>query len=603
MKKNAFCLFFIIFCVCITSVFADDVKKPYSAQGDFVSDEVVIEFEKNNSSVQMLNSLSKDKRFKIENINESADIAVVKLNDIDVNSAINELNKKSFVKNIEPNYIYRAFADSPNDPMYKYQWNFQKINMEKAWRHSTGKNIIVAVVDSGVAYKDYDKFKKVEDLNKTIFVSPYNFIANNEHACDDNGHGTHVAGTIAQSTNNGKGVAGIAFNAKIMPVKVLDNEGFGSLADIAEGIKYAAKNGAKVINCSLGGKYGSRILENACKYAHDKGCVVVCAAGNDKGTVPNYPAGYKYCLSVSSIRYDNQLAPYSTRGKTIDIAAPGGDMSVDQNNDGKPDGIMQNTILEGDPSKSGYPLYQGTSMASPHVAGVVALVMSTGVTHPDKVVKILKDSAYKKGLKLEEGYGEGIVDAEKAVKMAKGFNNEAYSHMKKGKKGFLGNLLSLIISFVVAFLIKKFLGKRFYINKFVGSISFTLGMLIGACGLFFIPFIGNSSNIFVKLASCGVCSWGYILWGNSNFVEPVFFSAFIPFVLMIISLPFKFLRRLSSGICIGMGASMLSSLINGKFVISIFSSFAIVSNLWLLLGAVICFILSYIYINNVPCED
>ena len=161
MKKNAFCLFFIIFCVCITSVFADDVKKPYSAQGDFVSDEVVIEFEKNNSSVQMLNSLSKDKRFKIENINESADIAVVKLNDIDVNSAINELNKKSFVKNIEPNYIYRAFADSPNDPMYKYQWNFQKINMEKAWRHSTGKNIIVAVVDSGVAYKDYDKFKKV----------------------------------------------------------------------------------------------------------------------------------------------------------------------------------------------------------------------------------------------------------------------------------------------------------------------------------------------------------------------------------------------------------------------------------------------------------
>lgn len=600
MKKNLFYLFFIIFCLCATSVFADDLKKPYSAQGDFVSDEVVIEFEENNSSVQMLNSLSKDKRFTIENINESSDLAVVKLNDIDVNSAINELGKKSFVKNVEPNYIYRAFADSPNDPMYKYQWNFQKINMEKAWRHATGKNIVVAVVDTGIAYKDYDKFKRLEDLNKANFKSPYNFVAKNEHACDDNGHGSHVAGTIAQTTNNGKGVAGIAFNAKLMPVKVLDGEGFGSLVDIAEGIKYAAKNGANVINCSLGGRHGSRILENACKYAHDKGCVVVCAAGNDRGTEPNYPAGYKYCISVSSVRYDNQLAPYSSRGKSIDIAAPGGDTSVDQNNDGKPDGIMQNTIMDRDPSKSGYPLYQGTSMASPHVAGVVALIMSTGVKNPDRVVKILKDSAYKKGLKLEEGYGAGILDAEKAVKMAKGL--QTAETMKKGKKGFLGNLLSLIISFIIAFLLKKFLGKKSYIDKFVGSIPFALGILIGSCGLFFIPFIANSSNIFLRLASCGVCSWGNVIFGNSNFVELIFFSALIPFALMFISLPFSALRRFSSGLSIGMGASMLSSLIAEKFVLSMFSSFAIISNMWLAVGALLCFVFTYIYLNNIPCE-
>ena len=603
MKKNIFYLFCLVFCFCITSAFASDTNKPYSAQGDFVPDEIVIELEENNSSAQAFNSLSKDNRFKIERVGDSSDLAIVKLNNVDVNSAVDELSKKPFIKNAEPNYIYRAFADIPNDPMYKYQWNFAKINANKAWKYATGKNVIVAVVDTGIAYKNYDKFKKIEDLNRANFVAPYNFITNNEHACDDNGHGSHVAGTIAQSTNNGKGVAGIAFNAKLMPVKVLDNEGFGSLSNIAEGIKYAVKHGAKVINCSLGGRHGSRILENACKYAHDKGCVVVCAAGNDGGNIPNYPAGYKYCISVSSIRYDNQLAPYSSRGTSIDIAAPGGDTTVDQNNDGKPDGIIQNTILDRDPSKNGYPIYQGTSMASPHVAGVVALVMSTGVTNPDKVTKIIKDSAYKKGLKLEDGYGAGIIDAEKAVKMAKSLQTSDCSDMKKGKKGFLGNILSLIISFVIALVIKKLLGKKSYINKFVGSTSFVLGILIGACGLFFIPFLNSSENVFLQLTSCSICSWGNVIFGNSNFAELIFFSALIPCFLMFISLPFRNLRRFSSGVSIGMGASMLSTLITGNFIISVFKSSVFISNIWLALGALLCFAFTYIYMNYIPCEE
>ena len=153
MKKNIFYLFCLVFCFCITSAFASDTNKPYSAQGDFVPDEIVIELEENNSSAQAFNSLSKDNRFKIERVGDSSDLAIVKLNNVDVNSAVDELSKKPFIKNAEPNYVYRAFADIPNDPMYKYQWNFAKINANKAWKYATGKNVIVAVVDTGIAYK------------------------------------------------------------------------------------------------------------------------------------------------------------------------------------------------------------------------------------------------------------------------------------------------------------------------------------------------------------------------------------------------------------------------------------------------------------------
>ena len=172
---------------------------------------------------------------------------------------------------IEPNYEY-SLLEAPNDPDYSKQWNFRDINIESAWKETKGQGITVAVIDTGVS--------KVPDLQLTKFVKGYDFVSDREDASDDNGHGTHVAGTIAQSTNNGYGVAGIAYEAKIMPLKVLSKGGGGTVADIAEAIRFATDNGADVINMSLGGGGASKIMQEAIDYAYSKKVVIIAAAGN-----------------------------------------------------------------------------------------------------------------------------------------------------------------------------------------------------------------------------------------------------------------------------------------------------------------------------------
>src|SRR5262249_51027688 len=221
----------------------------------------------------------------------------------------------------------------PNDPQFKYQWHLVQIGMQEAWKYADGSGVIVAVIDTGVAYENWKKFHQVPDLAQTKFTKGYDFVANNEHADDDHGHGTHVAGTIAQSTNNGVGVAGVAPGATIMPLKVLSASGSGSVAGIADAIHYAADHGAKVINMSLGGRFGSKVLAKAVKYAHDKGVVVVCAAGNDGSGHVSYPAAYPGAVAVAATQYDETTTFYSNWGKEIDIAAPGGNTQVDQNGD------------------------------------------------------------------------------------------------------------------------------------------------------------------------------------------------------------------------------------------------------------------------------
>ena len=169
--------------------------------------------------------------------------------------------------------------------MYKHQWHFDMVNAEDAWLRTQGEGVVVAVIDTGVSpgklpSGQSSRWKRVPDLKETGFVDGWNFVDNNNDPSDGNGHGTHVAGTIAQSTNNGFGVAGLAPKAKIMPIKVLSDRGSGTVADIANGIRFAADHGAKVINMSLGGGLYSSTLARAVKYAHDKGVVVACAAGN-----------------------------------------------------------------------------------------------------------------------------------------------------------------------------------------------------------------------------------------------------------------------------------------------------------------------------------
>ena len=327
----------------------------------------------------------------------------------------------------EPNYINNAHM-VPNDPLYNpYQWNFgnlggKGINMEAAWDIIGGgnQNVIVAVIDSGVAYEDYQrKYRKAPDLSNTHFVQGYDFVNNDTHPNDDDSHGTHVTGTIAQSTNNATGVAGIAYDISIMPVKVLDRNGSGYHSWIADGIYFAADNGADVINLSLGGPPSQTMLD-AVTYAHNKNVVIVCSAGNEReeGSPASYPAAYDdYCIAVAATRFDGASAYYSTIGDYVDIAAPGGDVTVDQNGDGYGDGILQNTFNPNNKNTRdfSYWFFQGTSMAAPHVSGLAALLISQGdATTPAQVRQVIQETARDHGEPMSYS-GHGIIDAAGAL--------------------------------------------------------------------------------------------------------------------------------------------------------------------------------------------
>ena len=328
------------------------------------------------------------------------------------------------VEYAEPNYIVHAFM-VPNDPLYSYQWHLDNdeyggINMESAWDISTGSGVVVAVIDTGVAYEIYNIYCQAPDLAGTTFVQGYDFVNDDAHPNDDEGHGTHVAGTIAQTTNNNYGVAGVAFDCSIMPVKVLNETGFGYYSWIADGIYYAVDHGADVISMSLGGPEPSQTLEDAVTYAYNEGVTIVAAAGNEyqEGNPPQYPAAYDdYVIAVGATRYDETRSYYSNTGSYLDLAAPGGDMNVDQNGDVYADGVLQQTFVPGDPCNFSYFwFFQGTSMATPHVSGVAALLIANGVTGPDNVRDILESTAEDKGTPgWDAEYGWGLVDAQAAL--------------------------------------------------------------------------------------------------------------------------------------------------------------------------------------------
>ncbi len=307
----------------------------------------------------------------------------------------------------------------PNDPLYPYQWNLQAtalggINAEPAWDIHTGDpNIIVAVLDTGVAYEDFDGFRGAPDLAGTRFVPGYDFVEDDAHPNDDHGHGTHVAGTIAQSTHNEQGVAGVAFGCSLMPIKVLDVNGLGDHFAIAQGILYAVDHGAHVINLSLGAPGNSQTLRDAMAYAYRHDVTVVCSAGNEflTGNPAIYPAAYDaYCLAVGASTLGQARAVYSGTGAFVDLVAPGGDVFRDDNDDSYGDGILQQTFRT-DPIDFAFWFFQGTSMAAPHVSGATALLYSRGVRTPDAVRAILEQTAVDLGPEgYDEDFGWGLLD-------------------------------------------------------------------------------------------------------------------------------------------------------------------------------------------------
>jgi len=458
------------------------------------------------------------------------------------------------------------WAGFPDDPKYKFQWHMDQIHMPAAWRLQDGKGVVVAVLDTGVAYENYKGFHKVEDLDGVEFVKPYDFVDKDTHANDDHAHGTHVTGTIAQATHNGKGVAGVARHATIMPLKVLSGRGSGSVGGIADAIRYAADNGAKVINMSLGGRFPSKVLEKAVKYAHGKGVVVVCAAGNDGRGKVSYPAAYPGAFAVAATQYDESTTFYSNWGKQIAIAAPGGNTRVDQNGDGQPDGVLQNTIAVGDPSKSDYYAFMGTSMASPHAAGVAALVVGEGVTDPDAVEKILKDSARppKSGKMDKQRYGAGIIDAEAAI------------HKVRGQAGATELGLGALIALGIAMSLRR----RGMLGLKVGG-GYAIGVLVGASGLFFLPYLSATLSSLPVIATLthGLPAWTMGAHGGDVF----FMSAAIPLALVMLGGGVPRFRPVLAGLCAGVAGHLLFQMAAGWTDVR----FMVMDGLWLAVNAAV----------------
>lgn len=472
------------------------------------------------------------------------------------------------VENAEPNYIYQM-TKAPNDPMWKRQWSFRMIDAPAAWDIADGSGVVVAVIDTGIAFEDYGKFRRVEDLAGVEFVKGYNFVTDDEHANDDHGHGTHVAGTIAQATNNGIGVAGLAHKAKLMPLKVLNRNGMGTAADIADAIRFAADEGAKVINMSLGGGARSAVMESAVAYARKKGLVVVCAAGNGSRGRVEYPAAYAGAFAVSAVGPDKKLAFYSSWGKELAISAPGGDKQK-----GGDDGaVLQNTISPDNPSATNlYLAFQGTSMAAPHVAGAAALVISAGVTDVAKVESILKETAEDLGPSgWDDHYGAGLLNVGRAVQKAQETSGGLW-HLLAG----LGTLALFALR-----------GRK---NGPAGHLGLgaVLGTVLGASGLWFVKLVGVhlASVPVLGVLSTPMPNWDQAILGPSWHFTALW-ASFVPVTaLIVVLLGAKKLRGFLIGLALGWAAFFVVSSISMPSDVQLIPGAAgVLDRIWLLLNA------------------
>ncbi len=491
---------------------------------------------------------------------------------------------------------------APNDPMYGKQWNLPLINMPKAWEKSKGKGVIVAVLDTGVAYEDYEDFKVVPDLKGAKFAKGYDFVNNDSHPNDDHGHGTHVAGTIAQVTNNKEGVAGVAFEATLMPVKVLNHFGSGSTAQISDAIRWAADHGANVINMSLGGGGRSAVMENAVAYARKKGVVVVCAAGNGGRGVVEFPAAYPGSVAVVAVGPTGAKAGYSSWGKEADISAPGGDKSR-----GTEFGVLQNTIDPQDYSKSVYAYFNGTSMAAPHIAGVAALLYAAGAKTPDQVEKAIFASA--KAAPGQQGwseqFGHGIVDAEAALKAVKKLDANgdliaaelpstepsSYEVVEPLGTGFFDIewkpflWAAGFLAFVLLTLGRK--ERPGYLNILFKP-GFAVPLVLTTIGVFFARWLGDSSSSTVQSLVLPLPDWlQKIIFGRGTLANPIVYSAAIPIVASFFAIKWKGLRPIIGGLSIGF-AGILGYTIWAKAPALAWLPFTFLAIPWLAANVLVC---------------
>ncbi len=504
-----------------------------------------------------------------------------------------------WIQSAEENIEYHTFGQAsdakadttPNDPLYQFQWNFKQIHAEDAWKVSTGKGVTVAVIDTGVAMENAPDrgITRPKDLDGTASVAGYDFVDDDSFAWDGHGHGTHVAGTIAQTTNNEYGVAGLAYNAKIMPLRVLNSRGFGQVSDIADAIRFAADNGAEVINMSLGGPLPSLVMSRAIKYAHNKGVTIVAAAGNGGKRAPSYPAAYKGVIAVAATQYDKNTTFYSQWGNYVDIAAPGGNTRVDQNGDGRPDGVMQETLKDGKTDQHDFLLYMGTSMASPHVAAAAALVIAEGITRPDEVEKVLEKTAddsleerYDSPKEFHEHYGAGLMQVDKAVEDAV---------VDQGAWRFAGGLILALLA-LVGVRRKDALGIA---GGFRPSVIIT--SVLTASGLFFLPLVfGGHTGVVgsvVSVLSHPLAELDLGLLGPAFNQNPLLASCLIPLGAVALLGGSKRWKYIASGIALGMAGFLLTEAFLLTSDVHWIPGMNVLDRLWLGANGLISFAIGY----------
>jgi hypothetical protein len=319
------------------------------------------------------------------------------------------LEDDQWVESVEPLTRYRPLAE-PNDTWYHFQGDLIDMAIPEVRLIGDGTGVVVGVVDSGVTPNGADGFANL--------LPGWDFIGDDDDASDDDAmlsglaHGTHVAGTIAQRTDNTEGVAGIAPGVSILPVRVMHYDEpsgavWGDSSDIADGIIWAADNGAQVINLSIGSSARSDLVADACAYAFEKGVFIAASSGNN-GAVDGvlYPAALPWVFAVGAVGRAHNVTSYSNQGTALDLVAIGGESAEDRDGDGHDDGVVQEAI-----TMNGwrYVFTQGTSMAAPHVSAAAALLVQRGWTRPEAIAEVLiqtADDLDAPGFDTSTGYGE-----------------------------------------------------------------------------------------------------------------------------------------------------------------------------------------------------
>ncbi len=354
--------------------------------------EVIIGFKNNTiSSLHLQQAITTKYDCNVLETNNALNCVLVQVTGEDTGQFINMLSEEDLVRYVEPNKLVHALH-TPNDPRYPNQWGPQHIKANSAWDIEKGdKNVTIAVIDTGIDYEH-------EDLGDNYVAGGYDWVNNDSDPTDDHHHGTHCAGIVAATLDNGKGIAGIA-QVNLLAEKVLNETGWGTEWDVALGIVQATDNNADIISLSLGGD-DAQVMEDACLYAWNNGCLLVAASGNDGKRGVTYPAAYETVIAVGAIDQMDQRCGFSNWGPNLELVAPG------------------IGILSTYPSNS-YATLQGTSMAAPHVAGVAALVWSKyPVLTNHEVRDRLAQTADDLGAAgFDEYYGYGKIDAMNATVM------------------------------------------------------------------------------------------------------------------------------------------------------------------------------------------